>query len=92
MKSKKKVLRKTSYYEPLHADPSWLYPIILPSIFPTLFALYKEHYSRDDFKIGRVISRLDQRSDEELSEILGVRRYILLTLCAVLNTQRETIL
>lgn len=76
MKSKQNTRKsRTLYYfdESNRADFTWLYPIILPSIFPTLFALYKEHYVRDDRKISHVISALDCHGDEELSGILEVR-------------------
>lgn len=73
-KTKKRLSRVPSFYdEPPPTDYTWLYPIMLPSIFPTLFTLYKEHYSRDDHKISHVISMLDRHSDEELSGILEVR-------------------
>ena len=72
----RKINRPESYFdEPPHADHCWLYPIILPSIFHTLFSLYEEHYSRDDLKIGHVMGRLDQHGDEDLSGILEVRKY-----------------
>ena len=75
MKSKHTKRRSSSYFdEPSQIDCSWLYPIILPSIFPTLFELYKEHYSRDDRKIGCVIRVLNSHGDQELSGLLQVRR------------------
>lgn len=73
IKSKQQRRRPSSYYEPLHADATWLYPIILPSIYPTLFTLYKEHYARDDSKVSHVISTLNHHGDEELSGIMEVR-------------------
>ncbi len=67
-------LRKVSYRPPENVDFSWLYSILLPAIFPTLFALYIEHYSQHDFKIDHVMSMLDDYSDEDLSGLLQIRR------------------
>ena len=75
VKSRHKLRRTSSYSyhcDSPRSDPSWLYPIILPSIFPTLFALYKEHYAGDDHKVGHVIAMLDSQGDEELSRVLGI--------------------
>lgn len=70
-----RINRPESYYDELpQVDHCWLYPIILPSIFPTLFSLYEEHYSRDDLKIGHTMATLDQHGDEDLSGILEVRK------------------
>ena len=59
------------------ADPSWLYPILLPSIFPTLFCLYKSHHSDDDLQLRVAMSTLRQRTDKDLCEILDIKRYVL---------------
>ena len=56
------------------ADPSWLYPILLPSIFPTLFSLYKAHHSDDDMKLRIAVHTLQQRTDKELCEMLDIKR------------------
>ena len=58
------------------ADPSWLYPILLPSIFPTLFCLYKAHHSDEDLQLRIAMSTLQQRTDKGLCEILDIKRYI----------------
>lgn len=71
---KNQSLRRISYQQPLYVDSTWLYPILLPSIIPTLSALYLEHYVQDDFKINHVISMLGHHGDEELSSILEMRR------------------
>ena len=57
------------------ADPSWLYPILLPSIFPTLFCLYKAHHSDDDLQLQIAMNTLQQRMDKDLCEILDVKWY-----------------
>ena len=61
------------------ADPSWLYPILLPSIFPTLFCLYKAHHSDDDLQLRIAMSTLQQRTDKDLCEILDIKRQIITT-------------
>ena len=66
--------RKVSYRPPENVDFSWLYPILLPAIFSTLFTLYIEHYSQHDFKIDHVMSMLYDYSDEDLSGLLQIRR------------------
>lgn len=66
--------RDSFYDEPPPVDYSWLYPIMMPSIFPTLFSLYREHYSKEDDHVGHVMSELDRYDDEKLSRILQVRR------------------
>lgn len=57
------------------SDPSWLYPILLPSIFPTLFSLYKAHHSEEDLKVHVAMESLRTRSDKEICEILDIKRY-----------------
>ncbi len=76
VKSKQKIRKLDPFHEELvpRADYSWLYPIILPSIFPALFSLYKENHSRDDHNIWRVIGELNGHGDEDLSGILEVRK------------------
>ena len=58
------------------ADPSWLYPILLPSIFPTLFCLYKTYHSEEDQQLRKTIVTLQKKTDRELCEILDIKRYI----------------
>ena len=57
------------------ADPSWLYPILLPSIFPTLFCLYKAHHVDGDLQLRIAMSTLQQRTDRDLCDILDIKRY-----------------
>ena len=58
-------------------SPSWLYPILLPSIFPTLFALYKEDYYDDDRMLAEIIGSLDGNSDTELFNTLDTFRFVI---------------
>ena len=59
-----------------NSDPSWLYPILLPSTFTTLFALYAEHYSEDDHRLAKLMTELSRRDDEELCIALDLEWYI----------------
>ena len=76
MLKSKKALHRTSSSSPPGGsmDPSWLYPILLPTIFPTLFALYKEHHSEDDCQLTTLMEALNQSPDKELCSILGLQR------------------
>ena len=55
-------------------DPSWLHPILLPSIFKTLFALYSEHHREDNKRLCEKMTGLNTLSDEELCRAVGIRR------------------
>ena len=64
----------TSSSQAVSTDPSWLYPILLPSIFPTLFAIYKEHHTESDDKLRTQMETLNALPDKELCSLLGLRR------------------
>ena len=61
------------------ADPSWLYPILLPSIFPTLFSLYKAQNYEQDLQLRTAMVNLQSRTDKDLCEILDIKRYLYCT-------------
>lgn len=58
----------------LAGDPTWLYPIILPSITETLLGLYRAHYAVDDEKLSTTLKDLDEKPDDELCELLELQR------------------
>ena len=64
----------TSSSQAVPMDPSWLYPILLPSIFPTLFAIYKEHHAEEDDKLKTQMETLNELADKELCSLLGLQR------------------
>ena len=66
----------TSSSQAVPTDPSWLYPILLPSIFPTLFAIYKEHHAEGDDKLRTQMETLNALPDKELCSLLGLRRLV----------------
>jgi len=67
--------RPPTYSPPKGLDYTWLYPILLPTIYPTLFALYREHYTQLDAKLENLMNMLSRYDDEELSGLLQIRRY-----------------
>lgn len=58
------------------ADPTWLHPILLPSIYHTLFALYREHAREDNNKLSNLIGRLNMLSEVRLCEVVEVQRSV----------------
>ena len=80
----KNSVKRTSYIE-IHTntDPSWLYPIILPSIFPALFELYKIHYTENDDKFNQLMVTLGERTDEELCKLLEITQYVCNKMCDI---------
>ncbi len=59
-------------------DPSWLHPILLPSIYNTLSALYREHAREDNSKLRNLIGRLSSFSEVRLCEVMGVQRSVIM--------------
>lgn len=55
-------------------DPSWLYPVLLPLLFPTLFAVYKENHVEEDRKLGGIVERLGTKTEEELARLFQIHR------------------
>ena len=79
----RKGFRRTSHKNSHGADPSWLHPILMPSIFQTLLALYNEHNWEENKKTNERVSLLGERGDEELCRILGIQGSVIL--CALCN-------
>ena len=74
------------------SDPSWLYPILLPSIFPTLFSLYKAQNSEQDLQLRTTIIDLQSRTDKDLCEILDIKRYLSpLHICIFSSSSHEAL-
>ena len=61
----------------LSGDPTWLYPILLPSITDTLLGLYRAHCEVDGRKLSTTLRDLDEKDDEELCELLELQRLVL---------------
>lgn len=55
-------------------DSSWLHPILLPSIFPTLFALYCESFHAEDCRATEMMERMTLEKDKGLCNKLGILR------------------
>ncbi|XP_064389423.1 alsin-like [Halichondria panicea] len=68
----RKGFRRTSQKNSFGTDPSWLHPILLPSIFKTLFALYSEHHREDSKRLSEKMATLDTMSDERLCRAVGI--------------------
>ena len=60
----------------LVGDPTWLYPILLPSITDTLMGLYRVHYAADNEKLSATLRDLNGKADDELCELLELRRSV----------------
>ena len=58
-------------------DPTWLYPILLPSITDTLMGLYKVYGAAEDRKLSETLRDLDEKEDEDLCELLELQRSVL---------------
>ena len=60
----------------LVGDPTWLYPILLPSITDTLMGLYRAHYAVDNEKLSATLRDLNGKADDELCELLELQRSV----------------
>ena len=63
----------------LVGDPTWLYPILLPSITDTLMGLYRVHYAVDNEKLSATLRDLNGKADDELCELLELQRSVFFT-------------
>lgn len=55
-------------------DPSWLYPVLLPRLYPTLFIMYRENHAEGDRKLDGIVERLGTKTEEELARLFGIHR------------------
>ena len=56
----------------LQVDPSWLYPVLLPHLFPTLFGMYRVSHADEDRKLDGIVERLGTKTEEELTRLLHI--------------------
>ena len=72
-------------------DPTWLYPILLPSITDTLMGLYKVYGAAEDRKLSETLRDLDEKEDEELCELLELQRSVLWRRWHTLHTMQQSV-
>ena len=55
-------------------DPSWLYPVLLPHLYPTLFLMYRENHADEDRKLDSILDRFGTKTEEELARLFDIHR------------------
>ena len=53
-------------------DPSWLYPVLLPHLYPTLFLMYRENHADEDRKLDSILDRFGTKTEEELARLFDI--------------------
>ena len=76
----------------LVGDPTWLYPILLPSITDTLMGLYRVHYAVDNKKLSATLRDLNGKADDELCELLKLQRSVFFTCPGYLDPAMHNLL